>query len=376
MKTRVLFGWLFFLMLALSVHAQQIKCDICGKVITSEYFRLVDLVTGKTNNVCSECEKLPKCATCGLPILGENTKLQDGRFLCPRDAAMAVVSDDEAKDVARSARDDVDRLFSRFISFPSDDVEVSIVDKFHLQNLMFRPGYSRVCASIFGVTASNPLGDGKYLHTIDLLSCMSRTQLMAVTAHEYTHAWMGENVSQGRAAGMDRDTLEAFCELIAYKYMASRQESDEMAFIRRNRYTEGKIDVLIAADEQYGFDAVVEWVKSGEDETLDLGNLDRIRAVNGTSYTRQPSPAILWSPVAVAAPTPVPDTLQLKGISGTADHPFAMINDTTFETLEQEKVRMGQTNVVVRCLQISTNSVVIQVNGSPKTQQLFLRNVQ
>ena len=54
---------------------------------------------------------------------------------------------------------------------------------------------------------------------------MSKPHLLAVSAHEYTHAWMAENVKPNRVAGMDRDTLEAFCELVAYKYMASRNEN-------------------------------------------------------------------------------------------------------------------------------------------------------
>ena len=54
------------------------------------------------------------------------------------------------------------------MDFPGNDVEVSVVDKFHLQNLFFAPGFQKACVTVNGATASNPLGNGKFLHTIDL----------------------------------------------------------------------------------------------------------------------------------------------------------------------------------------------------------------
>ena len=62
----------------------------------------------------------------------------------------------------------------------------------------------------------------------------------------------------------------------------------------------------------------------------------------------------------------------LKGISGTGQHRFALINNTTLEPMEKGRVRVGQTNVVVRCLEIRNNSVVIQVNGTKEKKELFL----
>jgi hypothetical protein len=73
-----------------------------------------------------------------------------------------------------------------------------------------------------------------------------------------------------------------------------------------------------------------------------------------------------------AAPTPVPDALTLKGISGSGQHRFALINDATLEVLERSKVRVGRTNVTVQCLEIRNDSVVIQVTGSNKKEELFL----
>ncbi len=372
MKMKWIIGWVVVLVLATSAWGQQLKCSVCGAPLIGTYYKDIDQLTGETNLVCADCEKLDRCSVCGLPVKTGFTRLMDGRILCARETAAAICSEDEAQTIVQNAHSDIDRLFSRYMDFPTKNVEVSFVDKFHLQNLFFAPGFQSACATVNGATASNPLGDGKYLHTIDLLTCMSKTHLMAVSAHEYTHAWMNENANPGRVAALDRDTKEAFCELVAYKYMANRNETLEMGSIRRNGYTRGKINVLIAADEKYGFNAVVEWVKAGEDNRLDLANLDRIRAVRGTTYSPR-SVSVTWTPVPAAAPTLVPNTLKLKGISGSEEHRFALINNTTFEPMEKASVRVGQTNVSVRCLEIRPDSVIIQVDGSNHTQQLFLQ---
>ena len=284
------------------------------------------------------------------------------------------MTEDEAKDICRETVDDLDRLLSRYMTFPEGNVEISIVDKFHLENLFRAPGFHADGSSVYGATASNPLPDGKLLHTIDLLSFLSKSRLMAVCAHEYTHTWMNQNLKPGRQSSLDRDTVEGFCELIAHKYMESRQDSIQMGIIERNDYTKGQVNVLIAADQQYGFNTVLEWMENGEDNRLDMANLDRVRAVQDTPYTPLKSPAAVFAVVPPPPPTKVPDTLVLKGISGTPEDRFALINNATFEPMEHGPVRVGQTNVLIRCLEIRDNSVVIQVDGSNEKKQLFLQD--
>ena len=79
------------------------------------------------------------------------------------------------------------------------------------------------------------------------------------------------------ATALASDTVEGFCELMAWKYMESRQEPFEMQVIRENPYTRGQITVLLQAENQYGFNTVLEWIKSGEDSKLELGNLEEAR---------------------------------------------------------------------------------------------------
>jgi Protein DA1 len=373
MKLRYLILWLAFLGLAGVAGAEELRCAVCGQSIVSNYHYMTDALTGEKKNLCLTCSALKDhCYICGLPVKENFQRLPDGRVLCERDAADAVGSESQAKEICSRVTYDIDRQFSRFMTFPDTNVEVSIVDKFHLENLFHAPGYQDSCVSTEGATASNPQPNGKYYHTVDLLSYMRKSRLMAVCAHEYTHAWMHENVSAKRLNALDRNTIEGFCELIAYKYMESEQETQELGCIKRNTYTRGQVDAFVEADHQYGFNAVVEWLKSGEDSRLDLANLDRVRAVDGGTYVRHAAPVAKAYDVPRGVAMAAPSTLELKGISGTENHRFAMINNATFEPLEKGKVRIGETNVTVQCLEIRSSSVVIQVDGSGEKKELFL----
>ncbi len=373
MKIRVPMACLLFWLFTAAAFAQSLKCDICGELLTDGFYTAEDRVTGEKKNVCSACHALDSvCFACGLPVKDGYQKLPDGRYLCARDARDAISSEDDAREIAGKVRDDLDRLFSRFLTIPETNVVLTIADRYQLENLFKAPGNENTCVTYYGATTSNPLPDDKFIHHISLLSHLRKSRLMAVCAHEYTHAWMGENVGRERKLLLDHDTVEGFCELISYKYMESHQETFEMQNITKNNYTKGQIDVLIEADRRYGFDTVMEWIKSGEDNKLDMANLDRIRAVREDKPASKTATASALMIVPPAAPTPVPDALTLKGISGSGQHRFALINDATLEVLERSKVRVGRTNVTVQCLEIRNDSVVIQIAGSNKKEELFL----
>ena len=307
-----------------------------------------------------------------MPVKGDFKALVDGRYICARDLKNVIESEAEAKEICNGVKDGLDRLLSRFMIFPDDNVQLSIVDKFRLENLFHAQGYESACVSYFGATTSNPLPNGKYRHTIDILSYIDKPRLMAVCAHEYTHAWVAENVKLARRKALDKNTHEGFCELVAYKYMESLHEDAQMESIRHNHYTVGQIEVLLAADDKYGFNTVVDWIKGGEDNTVTMENLDRIRYVKDEVPKPRPDAIPAYAYVAPVAPTRVPDTLMLKGISGSGQRRFALINDATLETMERARVRVGQTNVIVRCVEIRTNSVVIEISGAGEKKELFI----
>jgi hypothetical protein len=62
--------------------------------------------------------------------------------------------------------------------------------------------------------------------------------------------------------------------------------------------------------------------------------------------------------------------LKLNGISGTADHRLAIINNRTFQTDEEGLLSSPSGRVPVRCLEITPDSVRVLVNGQERILRL------
>ena len=65
--------------------------------------------------------------------------------------------------------------------------------------------------------------------------------------------------------------------------------------------------------------------------------------------------------------------LELKGISGKANARFALINNQTIGIDESANVRVGDSTVKVKCLEIHADYVVVSVYGSNDRRELRLR---
>ena len=364
-------GLVLFFVCALPGLADPNKCAVCVGPLSGTVFTYTDKVTNEKKQVCHDCSVLTEeCFICSLPVKKDYTRLPDGRFLCQRDAKRAVLDEDEAKRVCGEVKEAIDRLFSRFLIFPGANVDTAVVDRVNLQELFKFPGRDYQCPNVLGYIQSNTNSLGELRHEISLMSGLPLGEFKAVCAHEFSHAWQFENVPAARKKTLGHDANEAFCELIAYLLMDSQSELEQMKAIRANAYTRGQIDVFIEAEKRFGLNDIIEWMKYGEDALLHADDLNRIRNIGTPSPTAGP---ITLLPSYRRPARAVPDFLVLRGISWAEHRPLALINDRTFEVKEQGKVRIGKTNVMVRCLEIRTNSVVVQTQGSTDKQELFLQ---
>ncbi len=189
-----------------------------------------DKITGEKELVCADCSKLPTCDICGLPIkAGDELVLPDGRYFCARDAKTIVVKTDEAERICAGVKDDLDRQFSRFTSFPTN-VEVTAMDHIDAYSL-----FQSESPGLLGCT--QPLTDNGVKHyKISLMTGLPRVELKETCAHEYSHTWVGENVPAERHARLDRDAEEGFCEMIGYLYLDSQHEEAEKKRVLANTY--------------------------------------------------------------------------------------------------------------------------------------------
>ena len=341
------------------------RCVSCQSPITGRYLWIESPVSAVRQSVCEPCSHLEsRCAICSLPFLRGGRNLEDGRWLCQADLAAGIFSATEALLIYMEARRDVEGILAGSGPMARDNVNVSLIDGAELRKVYQTLPSLHEEMALLGVTRTRVSPGQPYQHSIYLINGLGRARLAAVSAHEYTHTWLHENLPADRR--LDRDTIEGFCELVAYKVMTLRREEAEKRVILANAYSRGQVNAFVQAETTHQFHRVVRWVKTGVDEVLPRADSSPVLDLGGES----PAP-LPWPPPAPVA-TAVPDTLTLKGITGGRARRFVLINDCTLGRNEEGRVRLGTSNLVVRCLEIRERSAVIQVKGSGAITELFM----
>ncbi len=338
-------------------------CATCGEKNPETFFWLTNAALPARQLVCAACTQLPtRCFICELPVKQDFLKLEDGRFLCARHARDAVLTPDDAQTVFTDAKREIMRLLRGCGSAPDRNITLVLVPSLsELEKLKQSTRSGKGQSSLAGLTRTR-LADGNYQHTVYLLGGQPRARFLAVSAHEYTHTWMRENVPADRS--LEATNAEAFCELTAYRVMCDLRENTEKNVILGNRYTGDALATFVKAEESYGFYRVVQWVLRGLQPRLDPNDLTSVLAL------KQEEARLPAYPQAVR--TAVPDTLQLKGISGRTGHRLALINNQTLQAGETARVRVGPTSVMVRCIAVTDKSATIELTESGERQELVL----
>jgi hypothetical protein len=83
-------------------------------------------------------------------------------------------------------------------------------------------------------------------------------------------------------------------------------------------------------------------------------------------------PTIALSPV--SAFPQIANAIALKGISGLPGKRLAMLNNRTLEVGEQAEFRINNQLVKIHCVEIREKSVVIGLEGTTDTKEIFLRS--
>ena len=354
---------------ARSVRADTATCAVCNQPISDVIiFRTDKASGGNKKTLCLECSRLPReCYLCGMPVKKDFTELSDHRILCARDAKVVVLDEAEAVQIAKGAKDSLDRLLSRFITF-TDMVTLRLADRVDILDLFHVPGNDFDCPNVFGYTQRQTNHATNITYTVSLLSGLPAAQLRATAAHEWSHTWIMDHVGVGRQSQLERDAKEGFCELVAYLLVESRNEKAELGVIRSNAYTCGQLLLFIEAERRFGFNEIVDWIKFGVDPKLNADALERVRVVELPGPTN--APGLTIGPPASVAP---PVELTLQGITWSRTRPMVLINGRTFEVNEEAKVLVNSSNVLVRCESIREDAVVIRVGGTGEARTLKLK---
>jgi hypothetical protein len=316
-------------------------CVVCGKGPLTGRIWL-----SKWGAICDNCAKLEnRCSLCSLPIRdGDGSvKTGDGRFICKFDKTNAVLDADQAREVFEDARRDLLNLFGPDFALQYPDVTVRLFDVDYWSDKGRENGLHK-----FGFASTRKTPGGQCTHEVVLLSGRLRDEIAAAAAHEYTHLWINENLPPDRKPAVD--TVEAICELAAYKLMESRSLPEQQRKILDNSYTHGEIKNLVEVEKQNGVNSVLNWVKSGTTETLDTT----------ASFASAGSPASVFM---YLPPPPLPEALKFGGLIVLGQKLQAVINGVAFSPGDTKRVKLRDKTVLVHCREVHRGEVVLEVNG-------------
>jgi hypothetical protein len=322
-------------------------CIVCGKGPLTGHIWL-----HPRGAICDDCERIKeRCSICGLPVREGDGHLKtgDGRFICKFDKADVVMTLEQAKDLFEQTRDDVVDLYGREFALKNPDVTVNLFDVDYWSEKGRDNGLHK-----YGFASSRPGANGTWTHEVVMLSGRTREEMTAVAAHEYTHLWINEN--RPASHHLDGDTVEAICELTAYKLMEKRHLPDQQKRILENPYTHGKIKDLVAVEREGGTDYVLNWVRNSQAEMFDVD----------ANLASLPAPAIAPVPFA-PGPRPVPKGLTFTGIMSFGKEQLAVINGQEFGAGDEKVIKLSDRSALVRCLGVHDGEITVQVDGKPLT---------
>jgi hypothetical protein len=366
-------GWLaalLWLVTASTIFAKDESCATCGVRLGTQVYLFAREGREDKASLCPSCAKLTTtCYLCNLPVKDKGMRLSDGRILCEEDSKAVVLKQEDAERIFDEAKRDVQSFLAQVGRLPHNNISLVLETKARLDKSGGNVISSHDDALLMGLTRTIGKGEGQFEHTIFLLYGLTHERMISVSAHEYAHTWLHENVQRK----LNQLTVEGFCDYLAYKVIEPRSAT-EARTIYRSTYSHGQSRAFIAAEKEYGFYRVMAWVKNGLDPELDSEHLDRLLVLRENSSDREndPAPAFTSLPGATRA---IPTNLVLKGLSGSSARRFALINDGTFMANEKGKVRLFDSNVVLHCLAIRDDSVMIHVEGEsePRTLKLNAR---
>src|SRR5437016_6145367 len=246
--------------ISLACAQAALKCSVCEEPITGQYHWFDSPALSEKKVICDACVHLETvCFVCGLPVKSRYQTLEDGRLLCEQDAKSAVFSLSEAQDIWEETRRDMIKLFSGLGVLPGN-ITLFLVDQPRLGKAYNNQFSWHDKGRTLGLTQTRLKNKTQFDHTIYLLNGLNRARLAAVCAHEYAHTWLNENIPRDRR--LDGDTVEGFCELVAYKLMTQRDEAVEKKVILANGYTKGQIHILIQTEDSFQFYRLLDWFKT------------------------------------------------------------------------------------------------------------------
>jgi hypothetical protein len=241
-------------------------CLACGKPVKSKYYEF-----DGQGPYCLECyHQRPPCDVCGAPLTNEHWQLSDGRTTCANCHATAIY----VPALAIALYDEMQALVAEQLGLTLNvPTGLALVDRNQLRDVIHQQKVSgRVSQQLraqstspstgldsapemevertLGLYARRGMRRGIYIQT-----GLPRMLFLQVAAHEYAHAWQGENVPTLRNGLIH----EGFAEWVAYRVLGlyGYRRGQERMLARQDHYGSG-LRWALEEETAHGYHGVIE----------------------------------------------------------------------------------------------------------------------
>lgn len=190
-------------------------CLTCRKPIRGRYVE-VDGV----GPYCEAChrDRLP-CNVCGAPLTDQYWQLSDGRLTCERCHATAIYTSEVAQPLFLEVKTYITRALGLTLNVPTG---LALVDQNQLAEILreqINGSETLDPQHTLGLYARKGMQRGLYVQ-----NGLPRTLFLQIAAHEYAHAWQGENCPLLQSPLV----REGFAEWVAYKVLQHYRLAGQM----------------------------------------------------------------------------------------------------------------------------------------------------
>jgi len=206
--------------------------------------------------ICRQCQETsPRCDVCGMPMGANHVRLPDGRRICARCHQTAVYDPARAQALFEHVAHTVTDQLGLGLNVGTD---FALVDHQHLQRLAGEASSAIHDEQDKVVGLFVRKGRKRVMY---LLSGLPQILLTQTIAHEWAHAWQGENCP------LLQDPLvrEGFAEWVAYKTLQVMGAVKKMALMEQQNglYGEG-LRKMLELERRDGVSSVIAFCRRAE----------------------------------------------------------------------------------------------------------------
>ena len=201
-------------------------CHLCGRRLWGRgwVYAPNGLPDGQAIVVCRRCQQAAlRCDVCGLPLGANHVRLPDGRHTCARCHQTAVYDPAQASVLFERVAHAVTGQLGLRLNVGTD---FALVDSQHLHRLAEEasPAVRDNVDRVVGLFIRQ--GHKRVMY---VLSGLPQILLTQTIAHEWAHAWQGENCPLLESP----QVREGFAEWVAYKMLQAMGAVKKLALLER-----------------------------------------------------------------------------------------------------------------------------------------------